>query len=156
MARSSANKSCIILPLVAAVALFEIASLTSSAFVGKPQELAARDAVQMNGYGENVFKNAVYNSQGIFPGGGDGSWREGKKGSFNQKGGEAEPIRPVMWSSGTQTFERLQDYINENGARFKGDEFGVEARQGKSNPNLPFALAAVAIVGVLLNNLNQA
>jgi len=73
-----------------------IASLGAVAFLGQRQVQRKQSAI--------ARKASVYNGQGVFPGGGDGSWREGKKGSFGKDGAEA--ILPKTWGSGNTTQER--------------------------------------------------
>jgi len=78
-----------------------VACLAAAAFLGRSK---ARK--------QSALPLHAYPAQGVFPGGGDGSWREGKNGSFAAK--TDVDISPVMYASGNTAEERAQNYGSAN------------------------------------------
>merc|ERR1712139_115443 len=121
-----------------------IASLGVVAFVGARKVQRKQTAIPMR-----YAPSGPYNGQGIFPGGGDGSWREGKKGSFGKSG--AESITPVIFPSGNMTQERT----NFDGARTGGN--ASAASSGGSSLSGPvLALGVAAFVFFLSTQASNA
>merc|ERR1712172_292599 len=83
----------------------------------------------------------AYPPSGVFPGGGDGSWREGKGGSFNK--GQKVDIAPGMFSSGQLPEDRRQQYGQA------WDKTSTQSLQAKGSSG-GFVLKKVAPVAALL------
>jgi len=84
-------------------------------------------------------KDKPYNGQGVFPGGGDGSWREGKKGSFGPD--SPKRIMPAPFSSGQTPLERLNSMNYDE--KFTTNT-GVLGNAGKAASSTPVAALGVA------------
>jgi len=120
----------ILLPFLALVALYQMASLV---FVGNPQVTVGRD-VSMR---DRSTDYSVAKVGGGFtaPGGGDGSWREGKKGSFGDNAGSIEDFVP-RFSSGQMTLER-QGFYGDKG---KGEVFKAAPKPAGAGQFVPLLL----------------
>jgi hypothetical protein len=87
-------------------------------------------------------QSAIYNNQGVFPGGGDGSWREGKKGSFGKD--SPTQIAPVPYPSGNTPMERMMQY-GENFTSSKGVKGAGAAKSAASTPIVALGVAALIV-----------
>merc|ERR1719359_2081166 len=93
--------------------LKKLAPIAALLFVGFVSQSANLSFVHSSGApSHSSLTLRAYPSQGVFPGGGDGSWREGKKGSFNK--GQKVDIEPAMFSSGMLVEGRVQKYTSWN------------------------------------------
>jgi len=86
-------------------------------------------------------QSAIYNG-GVFPGGGDGSWREGKKGSFGKD--SPTQIAPVPYPSGNTPMERAMRY-GENFTTSKGVKGASAAKSAASTPIVALGVAALIV-----------
>jgi len=121
----------ILLPILALVALYQMASLV---FVGNPQVTVGRD-VGMKSLTTD-YSTAKLGGGLHVPGGGDGSWREGKKGSFGTDAGPVEDFKP-RFSSGQMTLER-QKFFGDKG---QGEVFKAAKPSAGPGQFVPLLLA---------------
>merc|ERR1712232_910638 len=107
-----------------------VACLAGAAFLGtRKQSAVAR-------------QSKLYNGQGVFPGGGDGSWREGKKGSFGAD--SPKQIKPVPYPSGNLNIERTQQYGDDFTSNV-GVKGSTQAKTAGLSPVIGVGVAALIV-----------
>jgi hypothetical protein len=87
-------------------------------------------------------QSRLYNGQGVFPGGGDGSWREGKKGSFGKD--SPKQIKPIPYPSGNLNMERTQKY-GEDFTSNIGVKGSSNAKTAGTTPVVALGVAALIV-----------